>query len=258
MLHVDFLSIFHPALVATAAITQPDSKAAWKAIVKPAIELFMKSVGNGHNIRFQVNGRCGDAGIKIVQHSRTFNMLHAAAKVLWHVFRRQEYKQSGSLSKEETHALSRFFALTSTNKKHIFEALEELAQSMDGCTVCHCNYEADCCIARHVCEPSDQPIIVIANDSDLVAHCAGHYGVVLTHLQHGQVGQLRSYNHGGMASTASALGVHDFTGACQLVTALSRTDYHSRHGHRSHLHKLPMLQVGHNNCTLTSTMHNKI
>ncbi|KAI8923527.1 hypothetical protein BC831DRAFT_552065 [Entophlyctis helioformis] len=99
MLHVDFLSIFHPALVATAAISQPGSKAGWKAIIQPAFEQFMASLGSGHTIRFHVDGQLGDLGLKLVHNSRTNNMLHAAAKVLWHTFQRQQLQQAGSLSK---------------------------------------------------------------------------------------------------------------------------------------------------------------
>ncbi|KAI8927257.1 hypothetical protein BC831DRAFT_189128 [Entophlyctis helioformis] len=231
MLHVDFLSIFHPALVATAAISQPGSKAGWKAIIQPAFEQFMASLGGGHTIRFHVDGQLGDLGLKLVHNSRTNNMLHAAAKVLQHAFQRQEGRHSGSLSKTEKHALHRFFCLTIADKKAIYEALSELAGSKEACTVCPCDYEADVCIACRVRESSDQPIIVIANDSDLVAHCAGHCAVILTHLEHGQLVQMRSYNHGGLATMASVLGVRDFAGACQLVAALSRTDYFGRPGH---------------------------
>ncbi|KAI8917381.1 hypothetical protein BC831DRAFT_554165 [Entophlyctis helioformis] len=221
MLHVDFLSIFHPALVATAAISQPGSKAGWKAIIQPAFEQFMASLGSGHTIRFHVDGQLGDLGLKLVHNSRTNNMLHAAAKVLQHAFQCQE----------EKHALHRFFCLTQSDKKAIYEALSELAGSKEACTVCPCDYEADVCIACHVRESSDQLIIVIANDSDLVAHCAGHCAVILTHLEHGQLVQMQSYNHGGLATMASVLGVHDFAGACQLVAALSRTDYFGRNDH---------------------------
>ncbi|KAI8917966.1 hypothetical protein BC831DRAFT_507395 [Entophlyctis helioformis] len=231
MLHVDVLSVFFSQLVATAAISMPDSIDSWKDIVQPAFQLFMASVGDGHTIKFHVDGRRGDAGIKIVHHSRALKMLHAVVKVLRYAFRRQEYQQTGSLSKDEMYALNRFYTLTQTDKQHIVVALSELAGKKKGCTVCWCDYEADCCIARHVRESSDKPVVVVSNDSDLVAHCAGHCAVILTHLEHGQLVQMRSYNHGGLATMASVLGVRDFAGACQLVAALSRTDFFGRNDH---------------------------
>ncbi|KAI8918026.1 hypothetical protein BC831DRAFT_132795 [Entophlyctis helioformis] len=231
MLHIDVLSVFYSQLIASASFSLPDSKDAWKAIVKPAVELFMASVGDGHTIKFHVDGCLGDAGIKIEHRHRALKMLHAAVKVLRYAFHRQEYKQIGLMTKKETHALGRFFTLTQTDKQHIVAALNELVGKKKGCTVCWCDYEADVCIARHVHEPSDKPVVVVSNDSDLVAHCAGQCGVVVTHLQHGWFNQPRSYNHGGIASTASALGVRDFCGACQGVAAFSHTDFFGRNRH---------------------------
>ncbi|KAI8917965.1 hypothetical protein BC831DRAFT_438485 [Entophlyctis helioformis] len=236
IVHVDALSIFYGTLRKLAASHLPSSVSGWLAILAPVLDSFLKSVGNSRIVVFHVDGRLAKTGIKQQAHaSRTLDVLRAAATAQQLCAKRKDRRRCGALEKKEEQALMRCFTLTQGDKKHIKEAIEAFLDPLSYHAVCWCEHEADVCIARNAAEYASQPsnvlpLAVITGDSDLVFHCAGRCGVLMTRMHNGHATNIRTFNHQGVATIAAALGLRVFPGVCQLFAAIANNDYHSCHG----------------------------